>query len=64
MKALTDYMHYLEECAEKRLKLDEELKDVKDQESLDAFLLKVEGMKPMYEKLKVLEDRIHTRRKK
>ena len=57
--AVNEYILFFKECTRQREQLDKELKNVLGKESLDKFLAKVDAMKPMYEQLKILEDRIY-----
>lgn len=59
--AVNEYILFFKECTRQRELLDYELKRVLNKESLDKFLVKVDAMKPMYEQLRVLEDRIYNK---
>ena len=59
--AVNEYILFFKECARQRELLNHELKMVLNKESLDKFLVKVDAMKPMYEQLRVLEDRIYNK---
>jgi hypothetical protein len=59
--AVNEYILFFKECNRQREQLDKELKRVLSKESLDKFLAKVDSMKPMYEQLKILEDRIYNK---
>lgn len=59
--AVNEYILFFKECTRQREQLDKELKNVLGKESLDKFLAKVDAMKPMYEQLKILEDRIYNK---
>tara|TARA_B110001454_G_C12509106_1_gene346030 strand:+ start:156 stop:404 length:249 start_codon:yes stop_codon:yes gene_type:complete len=59
--AVNEYILFFKECTRQREQLDKELNRVLSKESLDKFLAKVDSMKPMYEQLKILEDRIYNK---
>tara|TARA_R110002051_G_scaffold215186_1_gene279758 strand:+ start:471 stop:722 length:252 start_codon:yes stop_codon:yes gene_type:complete len=56
---ISEYIRFFKVCARERESLQNELKAVCNDKSLAKFLNQVEGMKGMYEHLRVLEDKIY-----
>ena len=56
---ISEYIRFFKVCARERESLQNELKAVCNDKSLAKFLDRVEGMKGMYEHLRVLEDKIY-----
>ena len=56
---VSEYIRFFKVCVRERESLQNELRAVCNDKSLAKFLDRVEGMKGMYEHLRVLEDKIY-----
>jgi len=56
---VSEYIRFFKVCSRERESLQNELRTVINDKSLAKFLDQVEGMKGMYEHLRVLEDKIY-----
>jgi hypothetical protein len=57
--SVNEYVDFFKECTRERETLQNELRTVINDKSLAKFLDRVEGMKGMYEHLRMLEDKIY-----